>query len=78
VNGCFRRAGSLLNLATKEKVSRENQELRLKRGVLEAAGARSAASDADLAAFFDSRVDKSGDVYLIAPTEEAAPTTAAS
>lgn len=74
VTAAFVAPVALLNLATKDRVA-ENQELRLKRGVLEAAGLAVPASDADAAALFYFRVQRTsaepGDFYRIMPEGRA-------
>jgi Na+-transporting NADH:ubiquinone oxidoreductase subunit C len=70
VTAAFVAPVSLLHLLTKGRVEL-NQEIRLKRAVLEAAGLEAPASNSDAAALFDSRVERSGaeggETYLVGP-----------
>ncbi len=70
VTAAFVAPVALLNQATRDRVER-NQELRLKRSVLEAAGLGVPASDAEVESLFDSRVRESasgaGEAYAIRP-----------
>lgn len=80
VTAAFVAPVALLDRATRDRVSR-NEELRLMRGVLEAAGFELPDSDGAAAALFAARVVARGDgadaVYLIRPADGAAAASAA-